>query len=145
MKFKIFGIGQGGNQSALKLLENGICTKDDIVLVNSTNRDIPKNFDGKTTIFNASEGGCGKERTIAKQYMIDSIKSGRFDEVFAQEYDSYVFITSLEGGTGSGSTPIIAKYCSEVLGKTVHIIAFAGFNADASQEGTYVFIIERQI
>ena len=131
MKTKFFGIGQAGNKSVMRLLEKGICYKDDVVLVNSTKRDIPKDFDGKTTIFNTTEGGCGKERSIAKKYVIDAIQTGKFDEIFAQDYDSYVFITSLEGGTGSGSTPIIAKYCSEVLGKTVHVIAFAGFNADA--------------
>lgn len=131
MKTKFFGLGAGGNKAVIKLLEDGICHKDDVVLVNSTKRDIPKDFDGKTTIFNTTEGGCGKERSIAKKYVIDAIKTGKFDEVFTQDYDSYVFVTSLEGGTGSGSTPIIAKYCSEVLGKTVHIIAFAGFNADA--------------
>jgi len=131
LSFKIFGIGAGGNKAALKLLECGVCTKDQLVLVNSTKRDIPSDYDGKTTIFNTTEGGCGKERGIAKQYIADAIKSGKFDEIFKSNDDSYIMITSLEGGTGSGATPIFAKYCSEVLGKTVHVIAFAGFNDDA--------------
>ena len=131
MKFKVFALGAGGNKAGLKLLEDGVITKDELVLVNSTRRDIPKDFDGKTSIFNTTDGGCGKERGIAKQYVVDAIKSGKFDDVFSESDDSYIFITSLEGGTGSGATPIIAKYCSEVLGKVVHIIGFSGFADDA--------------
>lgn len=131
MKFKFFGLGAGGNKALLKLLENGVCAKEDAILVNSTKRDIPADYNGRTTIFNTTEGGCGKERSIAKQYVVDAIKTGKFDDVFSLDCDSYIFITSLEGGTGSGATPILAKYCSEVLGKIVHIICFAGFNADA--------------
>lgn len=131
MKFKIFGLGAGGNKAALKLLENGICTKEDLVLVNSTKRDIPTDYDGKTSIINTTDGGCGKERSVARQYVLDAIKTGKFDDVFTESDESYIFITSLEGGTGSGATPVIAKYCSEVLGKVVHIVAFAGFNDDA--------------
>lgn len=131
MNFIFFALGAGGNKAGLRLLENGVCSIDNLVLVNSTKRDIPADFNGKSTIFNTTEGGCGKERSIAKQYVIDAMKAGKFDDVFARDCDSYIFITSLEGGTGSGATPILAKYCSEVLGKIVHIIAFAGFNADA--------------
>ncbi|MBP5597638.1 MAG: hypothetical protein J6Y02_19865 [Pseudobutyrivibrio sp.] len=131
MKTKFFGLGAAGNKAAIKILEDGLCSKDELILVNSTKKDIPYDFDGKSTIFNTTGGGCGKERSVAKQYAIDAIKAGKFDDAFQESDESYVFITSLEGGTGSGATPIIAKYCSEVLGKIVHIVAFAGFNDDA--------------
>ena len=130
MNFKIFGVGAAGNKCALKLLEAGVCTKDELVLVNSTRRDIPADFDGKLSIFNTTDGGCGKERSVGRAYASDALKNGKFDDAITDKDDSIILITSLEGGTGSGATPIMAKYFSEVLGKNVHIIAFSGFNSD---------------
>ena len=130
MKFKILGIGAGGNKAVLKLLELGVCSKDELVLVNSTKRDIPADYDGKVNILNPEDGGCGKERSIAKQYAATSLKAGKFKEIMTDSEDTVILVTSIEGGTGSGSTPLIAKYFAEVLGKDVHIIAFAGFNSD---------------
>ena len=130
MSTKIFGIGAAGNKCALKLLDLGICKKDDLVLVNSTRRDIPASYDGRLNIFNTTEGGCGKERSVGRDYAAHALKSGKFDDVVTDSDFSIILITSLEGGTGSGATPVIAKYFREVMGKNVHIIAFSGFNSD---------------
>lgn len=130
MKFKVIGIGAGGNKAAICLLDNGVIGVDDIILVNSTKKDVPEDFKGRVIILNPDDTGCGKERAIAKSYAMSSIKTGAFDDLFDEDDDSVLLITSLEGGTGSGSTPIIAKYISEVLGKNMHICAFAGFHSD---------------
>ena len=130
MNFKIFGIGAAGNKCALKLLELGVCNKEDLVLVNSTKRDIAESYDGKLYIFNSTEGGCGKERSVGREYAANAMRAGKFDDAITDKDESVILITSLEGGTGSGATPIMAKYFSEVLGKNVHIIAFSGFNSD---------------
>lgn len=130
MKFKFIGIGAAGNKAILNLITEGICTEDDVVLVNSTNKDIPKEFSGDIIILSPNNAGCGKERKIAKELAVSSMKQNLFDQVINDSFDSVLIATSVEGGTGSGSTPIIAKYFAQVLGKIVHIVAFTGFEED---------------
>lgn len=129
MKFKFVGIGAAGNKAAMELIHSGVATEDDIILVNSTDKDIPKEFGGSVIILSPSNNGCGKERSIAKEYAICAMKSGSFDKLF-NDVESVLVITSVEGGTGSGSTPIISEYISKVLGKNIHIVAFTGFEED---------------
>lgn len=129
MKFKFVGIGAAGNKAVMELVNSGVATEDDIVLVNSTNKDIPKEFNGTTVILSPSNNGCGKERSIAKEYAVATMKSGAFDKLF-NDVESVLVVTSVEGGTGSGSTPIISEYISKVLGKNIHIVAFTGFEED---------------
>lgn len=131
MKFKFMGIGAAGNKAAMELIKRGVAEETDVVLVNSTNKDIPKEFKGKIVILSPEDNGCGKERSIAKEYAIKAMRAGAFDELFNNNDDSILIVTSVEGGTGSGSTPIIGEYCTKVLGKNVHIVAFTGFEEDA--------------
>ena len=42
MKFKFIGIGAAGNKAMLNIINEGICPESDVVLVNSTDKDIPK-------------------------------------------------------------------------------------------------------
>lgn len=130
MKFKFMGIGAAGNKAAMELIERGIVNKDDVILVNSTKKDIPKDFNGKIIILSPDGKGCGKERSIAKEYAIMAMRNNAFDNLFSNDIDSVLIVTSVEGGTGSGSAPIIGQYCSEVLAKNVHIVAFTGFEED---------------
>lgn len=129
MTFKFIGIGAAGNKAAMELITSGVATEEDVILVNSTNKDIPKEFTGESIILSPSNNGCGKERAIAKEYAIATMKSGAFDKIIGN-VDSVLIVTSVEGGTGSGSTPIIAEYISKVLGKNIHIVAFTGFEED---------------
>lgn len=129
MKFKFMGIGAAGNKAAMDLIVKGVAIEEDVILVNSTDKDIPKDFTGNTIILSPTNSGCGKERAISKEYAIAAMKSGTFDDIFG-EADSVLIVTSVEGGTGSGSTPIIAEYISKVLGKNIHIVAFTGFEED---------------
>lgn len=131
MKFKFMGIGAAGNKAAMELINQGVADENDVILVNSTNKDIPKDFNGKTIILSPDNNGCGKERSIAKEYAIRTMKAGTFDNIFTEKDDSILIVTSMEGGTGSGSSPIIGEYCSKVLGKNVHIVSFTGFEDDA--------------
>jgi len=130
MKFKFVGVGAAGNKAAMSLVEEGIAKMEDVVLVNSTSKDIPKDFKGKVIILSHDNKGCGKERTIAREYAITAMRNNTFDNIFDNEVDSVLLVTSVEGGTGSGATPIIGQYCHEVLGKNVQIVAFTGFEDD---------------
>lgn len=130
MKFKIIGIGAAGNKAALGLLENDVVNKEDILLINSTKKDIPEDYSGDCVILSPDNSGCGKERSIARQYAITAMKAGLLDKYISSDYDCVLIVTSVEGGTGSGATPIIGEYIVKVLKMNLHIVAFTGFEED---------------
>ena len=131
MKTLLIGVGAAGNKAALTVINGQKITTEDVLLINSTNKDIPKEFKGNTIILSPNNSGCGKERSIAKEFTLTAIQSGKLnlsDKI--DKYEIVVVVTSLEGGTGSGAAPIIAKYCNQVLGKNTHLIGFTGFEED---------------
>lgn len=130
MKFKFVGLGAAGNKAVMELVGRGF-NQEDIILVNSTDKDFPTEYKGnRKIVLKPDNTGCGKERNIAKEYAIRAINAGVFDNLFEENDTNIMLVTSVEGGTGSGSTPIIAEYISDVLGLNVHICAFIGFEDD---------------
>lgn len=130
MKVLIVSVGAGGNKSMITAIKMGVVKEEDTILINSTSKDIPPEYNGKVIIISPDDHGCGKEINVARQYAIDSIKAGKLNIDNITEYDSVIVLTSTEGGTGSGASPIIAKYFSECYGRNTHIIAFTGFEDD---------------
>lgn len=130
MKALLIGTGAAGNKALMELVNSNVISEDNAVFVNSTSMDIPKGAK-KTVVLSHSNSGCGKERGMAKEYVLTAIKSEKLDlSKDVEGVDAVVIVTSLEGGTGSGSAPILAKYCNQMLGKNVHIIGFTGFEED---------------
>lgn len=128
MKFMFIGLGAAGNKAAVDLVKAGIAPAEDTILVNSTDKDFV-NCDevSNRVILNPGNAGCGKERKVAKQYAEGAIKN---DVIKIKEgVTNILLVTSVEGGTGSGTTPTIAKYLKD-KGYTVHICAFIGFEDD---------------
>ena len=131
MKFNFIGLGAAGNKAVLKLVNEGVASLDEVIIVNSTDKDFPKDYEGKKVVLNKENTGCGKERPVAKEYMIQTAQSGAITtDLFTEDCDNILLITSVEGGTGSGATPFLAKYLNEVHGLNVHICAFTGFEDD---------------
>lgn len=133
MKSLMIGIGAAGNKAALAVVNDPTVQikTEDVVLINSTSKDIPKEFNGETVILSEDDSGCGKERAVAKEYIFAAIQSGKLNlEKKSEDYDIVIVVASLEGGTGSGSAPIVAKYSDEMLGKNTHIFGFTGFEDD---------------
>ena len=134
MKVFLVGIGAAGNKAVLSAIDEGIIEEKDTLMINSTSKDFPKEYEGKTLCLTSVNTGCGKERSTAYNYARQAINDGKFNwldnENFRSTYDSVIIATSVEGGTGSGSTPIIAKFFSQVHRKNVHIFAFTGFQDD---------------
>ena len=130
MKTFLIGVGAAGNKAVVDAVERGIVGTEDTCIINSTSKDFPKDYDGMKIVLSDTDTGCGKERAIAKEYVIDAIGKGKFNSLPVSGYITVVVITSVEGGTGSGSAPVIAKFCNDVCGKNVHIIAFTGFEED---------------
>lgn len=132
MRGLIIGTGAAGNKAAIELLERNYISKEDLLLINSTMRDIPQEYRGYACVLSDEQEGCGKERSIAKEITLKALQTGKADirKFILPEHKKVIVITSVEGGTGSGSSPIIAKYCKQVLGMPVEIIGFKGFEDD---------------
>lgn len=130
MKTLLVGIGAAGNKAVMEAVELGAVEEKDTIIINSTSKDFPKKYDGKKIVISPSDSGCGKERSIAKDYAISAIKAGKLNIDEVNQYATVIVCTSVEGGTGSGSTPIIAKFFNQVYKKNVHVIAFTGFEED---------------
>lgn len=131
MKFMFVGVGAAGNKAVLEIPKAGICDEDQVILINTTDRDIPKDFHGTVLILSPENAGAGKERKVARNLAAQYLKprTDAMKEMF-KDVDSVMFITSVEGGTGSGATPVLASYAGKVLGKNSHIVAFTGFEDD---------------
>lgn len=135
LKFKIVGCGAAGNKATANLLNKGF-PKDLVYFVNSTTVDIPKNVDEENVIIfgktGATKGGCGKERSIGKKMLLDDMKQdcSTFDKIIDGSEDVIVLCGSTEGGSGSASIPVLAKYFNEVHKKPVIVVALFGFKDD---------------
>lgn len=123
----VIGIGAAGNKAAIRAIELEAVHPENVILINSTEKDIPTEYKNKSIIIGNNINGCGKERSISKDAIISFLQSSDVFENISADIDRIVIVTSTEGGTGSGSTPILAKYIREVLGINTSIFAFTGF------------------
>ena len=68
MKTLLIGIGAAGNKAVMTAVNEGVVKEEDAIIINSTSKDFPKDFKGKTIVLSPKDTGCGKERSIAKEY-----------------------------------------------------------------------------
>ena len=134
----VIGIGQAGNKCIVDAINDGVVKKEDTVLVNSTSLDFPADYDGKKIVISPHNLGCGKEREISKGYLKNAIKQGIFNLENLNQYSTIVIVSSVEGGTGSGSAPILAQYFAQIHVKNVHVFALLGFNEDVRGIGNTI-------
>lgn len=133
MNVKIVGLGAAGNKAAINLIERKVVTSEQVLLINSTLRDVPADYKSVAVQYANARGGCGKEREMAKRLCLESIQDGALnclDELITDEDELVILIASSEGGTGSGSIPVLAQYYSQVIGIPVHCVVFTGFEED---------------
>lgn len=133
---KVIGIGAAGNKAAIDLVRNCVLNESDILLMNTTLQDIPEMYKNRSLLFNTntSAGGCGKERSKSQEFIQKFIEG---DDHLAEAInqlvnpnDLVVIVASTEGGTGSGASPIVAAYISDVIGVRPQLIAFTGTEDD---------------
>lgn len=130
-KIMVIGIGAAGNKAVLNVVEKGVVRVEDTLMVNSTQMDIPSSYTGESIVLTDKDTGSGKERNLSKQYLKSALSTGKFNIADTiNKYESIIVISSVEGGTGSGSTPKIAQLIRDVYCKTPHIIAITGFEED---------------
>ena len=131
MDIMLFGLGAAGNKAAIEALETRVISEANVKLINTTVKDIPekyKNDPDRVIKFSSMLGGCGKEPVKGEKAMFQAIKSKNIDfaSIITPDTKAVVLVTSTEGGTGCGSTPVVAKYFS-ALNIPVHVFAFIGF------------------
>lgn len=135
LKVKVMGIGAAGNKAVIALIEANVgITKNDVLLINSTQKDIPVKYRDIAFTLPNSLGGCGKERAKAKDLAIAAFTNGtlsdRLDNLFDPSDRMAIIVSSAEGGTGSGASTIITQYCQDVLELKTHQFVFTGFEED---------------
>lgn len=135
MRFKIIAVGAAGGKCAIDLIENNVVEKDDVLLINSTIKDIPLAYRDNAIRLSDTVQGCGQERALAKQICLEAIKSGRLnlDAVMDPVHDKAIIITSTCGGTGSGASVIIADYLKKIVDVEVEVIGLVGFEDESAR------------
>lgn len=131
LELMVFGIGAAGNKAAIEAIETRVISEENVKLINTTTKDIPEKYKKDSNIvinFSSMLGGCGKEPIKGQKAMFQAIKSKNIDfgSLINPDTKAVVLVTSIEGGTGCGATPVIAKYFT-ALNIPVHVFAFIGF------------------
>ena len=133
MKAKLIGIGAAGNKAAIHAINQGVFDRKDVLLLNTTQKDMKDEFNDINIVFGDNRGGCGKERDMAKGLAMEALRADLFklDSFPDPQDEAIIIVSSSEGGTGCGASTIVAKYCKQVLKMNVHMFVFTGFEQDA--------------
>ena len=119
VKIKVIGIGGGGGNivsDLAKKLKDFSSTKIDFWAVNTDaqalealNKKVKKfSFGQKLT----SGLGTGREVATGEKAAKDDLE--RIKSLFSDKKDLYIIVSSLGGGTGTGSSPVIARLASQM-------------------------------
>lgn len=127
---KIIGIGAAGNKAAIELMNEIPELQNNIMLVNTTLKDIPMEYREHAVELEGLYKGCAKERSVANNIMMENLKSNKFDYPYDDKDAMTIIVTSAEGGTGSGASIMLAKYISSVYKAHIHFCIFTGFEDD---------------
>ena len=135
MHVTVLGVGAAGVKAAITAMEHGIVDRDHTKLLNTTVRDLPEKYNNEPGLyvqFSSILGGAGKESAKGMAAAIDAIKSHELDLASLINADSQevILVSSVEGGTGSGSVPVLAQYY-DAMNIPVHVFAFIGFQDEA--------------
>lgn len=134
INIQVVSIGAGGNGASIAAIEKNVISKDDVLLINSTNRDIPLDYQENAYIYDTL-GGAGKqyiegERLINHEIEKPNGLSDRLNEFIKEDTDLVVVIYTSEGGTGAGGGDTLAKYINEEIGVATTILLISGFQED---------------
>lgn len=131
---KVIGIGAAGNKSMISVMKAGIISTENVMLINSTDADVPEEYKDKMSLLSDRAYGCAKESQTAETLCIDALDKdtlpirqfiGTIDES-----TEVILVASTDGGTGCGATPVIADWITNEIGCALRIIPFVGFGID---------------
>ena len=80
VNLKLRGIGAAGNKGAIQVLNDGVLKKEDVLLINSVEKDIPAEYRDGAFIYNAI-GGCGKEASMGKALALKALADDKLADV----------------------------------------------------------------
>ena len=131
-KIKVIGLGGGGNNAVNRMVESGvkgvefIAANTDLQVLNSSKADIKIQIGA-----NLTDGlGAGARPDIGKEAAVESKKE--IEDSLAGA--DMVFITcGMGGGTGTGSSPIVAEI-SQALGALTVAIVTMPFTFEGKNE-----------
>lgn len=134
---KFVGIGAGGSA----ITEVFSVYDFDTCIINTTpdDSDAIKGVNKKLII--GTEGGCGKDRNLAKESIKNNYKTivKFLRDKFKDEYELLYIVFTSGGGTGSGSGPMLADILKKVLNKNVGIIvALPSLQEGVSAQGNSI-------
>lgn len=133
LKIQLIGVGQGANNASIYAIEKGVVKREDVLLINTTLKDIPADYRERSIKFGDYDG-MGKQRELGKEVVLQSIEDGTADilnNFIKSDTDIVVVAGTTAGGTGSGMTLTLASYIEEVLNKKVICVAFTGSHNDS--------------
>lgn len=134
LNMTVFGVGAAGNKAAINLIEKGVIAPEYVKLLNTSSKDIPDEYKNSDIFvaFSSGFGGCGKESSKGKAAIVNAMRKGvvDFGDLFNEDSQEVVLVSSVEGGTGSGSVPQIAKFFVDNDVPT-HVFALIGFQDEA--------------
>lgn len=121
LKVGVVGLGNAGSQVAALAAEKlGI----DVLAINSSEKDLQTIPSSVPKLEIGDSKGAGKERSAAKMFLKEAIMGIIGDEesskIFKQ--DVLFIVSSTGGGTGSGTSVLLANIISEVFTSTKIII-----------------------
>lgn len=134
--YRVIGVGAAGNKGAIELIESGVFGKEDVLLLNTTMRDIDPKYRGIAKQIGSSMSGSGKERKLAYQLTVKELSDGNMDYIDellkAKDIYACIIIAAVGGGSGSGASIAIANYVASI-GVPVHICGYIGFSTDSRE------------
>ena len=134
MRFFVIGFGQAGGKILDLFIEyeklRGTETKMRSLAVNTARTDLMglKNVAMKDRILIGQTivkgHGVGTDNTLGAKITQEEIETilNAIDERGTHEIDAFLIIAGLGGGTGSGGSPVLAKYLSEMYSEPVYAI-----------------------
>lgn len=132
LNFQVIGVGAAGNKATLQLIKDQVVSREDVFLINSTDKDIPEDFksNGRYKVIGDGIDGCGQERSKGRDIAYLALQNHTLDlEAFLKPTtDAVIVITSTEGGTGSGASVVISQFLKDVLDMDVIVFAITGFS-----------------
>ena len=134
MRALVIGVGAAGNKAAIDLIEQHTVPVDDVLLINSTIKDVPEQYRNKAIEIDGPDG-CGQERSLAKDILLQAMKNKDIepDTWMDPVHEKVIVIGSLCGATGSGMAPVLAKYFSNVINVPTEIIGLVGFEDESAR------------
>jgi len=146
METYVFGVGAAGNKAAVDLVTDNIVNTQSVTLINTNDGDMLIEQDiQKIKLESEFQGGAAKDPNVGRaamlNYLAEESNVANLYNSIPEDVDFVTIITSVEGGTGSGATPILADYIANVLEIPVHLFAFIGFhNEQVGMNNTIEFM-----